>query len=143
MSRRKDIAASGLFGDSVHARNPDPLEDPGYYSPERAAMRAGRGVSFTGTSTLTKAIRTLRAELCARPARGCACHIEGTDYADGPWITPCVQHQAVNVQLDILDELARRLSLDLAEVTAANEPGLPRDRDGNRGMFTGWPQLVT
>jgi hypothetical protein len=86
--------------------------------------------------TVQAVIRTLRAELCARPER-CACGPEGHEYADGPWISPCVHHQAVNVQLDILDELAARLGIE--PVTAANEPELPRDREGKRGMFTGWP----
>jgi hypothetical protein len=84
-------------------------------------------------------LRTLREELCTRRGRRCSCSTEGYDYADGPWISPCVAHQAVNVQLDVLDELARRLGLDLAEVTSANEPELPRNREGKRGMFTGWP----
>jgi len=89
---------------------------------------------------LADVMRGLRAELCQRDRR-CACGPE-PGY-DSRLSTPCCHHQAVSVQLDVLDELARRLGLDLAQVIAANEPELSRDRDGNRGMFTGWPELAS
>lgn len=98
------------------------------------ASIAGEAAGLVWRAHLDRTIRELREELCTRKGR-CSCGPE-PGYADSA-STPCCRHQAVNVQLDILDELAARLGI--APVTAANEPELPRDRDGKRGMFTGWP----